>query len=297
MSSKIKTLIISIWNLKMIQMFIPDKLAINVLYRIRMKKKLNLKQPITFNEKLQWLKLYDRRPTYGLLVDKYDVRQYICETIGTEYLVPLLGVWDNFDDIDFANLPNQFVLKCTHDSGGVVICKDKHNFDIEAAKIKINKSFKNNFYYVGREWPYKNLKPRIIAEVYMVDESGTELKDYKIFTFKSKAKLIQVDFDRYNGHKRNLYTTDWEFIDAEIEYPSNKDVNIKRPKKLLEMINLSEKLSEGIPHVRIDFYSIDDKVYFGEMTFYHGSGLERFYPEKLNIQMGDWIELPENVTI
>jgi hypothetical protein len=165
---------------KPVSLCLSDERALCILFRLKMGKKLKLNPPVTYNEKLQWLKLYDRNPLYTKLCDKFEVRKYISETIGDNYLIPLLGVWDNFDEINFETLPNQFVLKCTHDSGGIVICKDKKRLDYEKAKKKINKSLKRNYYYSGREWPYKNIKPRIICEKYMVDESGVELKDYKL---------------------------------------------------------------------------------------------------------------------
>lgn len=275
---------------------LPDKMFIKLEYRYYTGRKLNLDNPKTFNEKLQWLKLYYRRPEYTKLVDKYEVRKYIAETIGEEYLIPLLGVWDKFDDIDFSKLPNQFVLKCTHDSGGLVICKDKKKFSIEEARKKINKHLKRNFYYVHREWAYKNVKPRIICEKYMVDESGTELKDYKIFCFNGEPKLIQVDYNRFNGHKRNLYDIEWNYIPNSIKYPTDPNTIIKKPNKLNEMLELARVLSNGYPHVRVDFYYVNDRIYFGEMTFYHGAGYEKFEPESLEFEMGSWLELPSKIS-
>lgn len=270
---------------------IPDKQYIRLAYRSSIGKKLNLNNPQNYNEKLQWLKLNDRNPLYIDLVDKFQVKRYVSEIIGEKYIVPTLGVWSCFDEINFDELPNQFVLKCTHDSGGIIICKDKKNFNIIQARKKITKLLKKNYYWQGREWPYKNVKPRIIAEKYMVDESGAELKDYKLFSFDGKVKLIQVDYDRFLNHKRNLYSIKWDYIDAEIEYPTDKNHIINKPKCLDELIMLSEKLSEGFPHLRTDFYIINGKIYFGELTFYHGSGLERFRPESLGMQMGEWINL------
>ena len=176
--------------------FLPDETILKIKFKDRIGKELNLKKPKTFNEKLQWLKLYDRNPAYTKLVDKYEVRKHIAKTIGQEYLIPLLGVWDTFEDINFSKLPNQFVLKCTHDSGGLIICTDKNRLDIDAARKKINKCLKRNYYYPGREWPYKNVKPRIICEKYMVDESGTELKDYKFMCFNGEVKCIFVCLNR-----------------------------------------------------------------------------------------------------
>lgn len=272
---------------------IPDKQYLKLMYWARTGRKLNLENPKTFNEKLQWMKLYYHRPEYSMMVDKYEVKKYVAGLIGEEYIIPTIGVWDHFDDIDFDTLPDQFVLKCTHDSGGLVICTDKKHLDMENAKRKIEKSLASNYFFHGREWPYKNVKPRIIAEKYMTDESGVELKDYKVFNFDGVPKIIQVDYDRFIGHKRNLYTTDWEYINAEIEFPTDADHIIEKPQKLEEMLMLARKLSAGMPHVRTDFYSIKDRLYFGELTFCHGSGFEHFVPDSFETEMGEVFKLPK----
>ena len=189
--------------------YISDKTYLKLLYETRIGKKLNLKNPITFDEKLQWLKLYDRKDEYTVWADKYEVRNYVAEKLGEQYLIPLLGVWNSADELKLDDLPEQFVLKCTHDSASVCICTNKKNFDWNAAMDKLQKSLNQNYYWHSREWPYKNITPRIIAEAYMTDESGTELKDYKIYTFGGEPYLIQVDFDRFHNHRRNLYTTEW----------------------------------------------------------------------------------------
>lgn len=272
---------------------IPSKYYLSYLYKKITGEKLNLKAPASFNEKLQWLKLYDKNPSYTSLVDKYAVREYVKEKIGDKYLIPLLGgPWYSADEIDFEALPDQFVLKCTHDSGSVIICEDKSKFDISAAKKKLNRCLKIKFFYLAREWPYKNVPPAIIAEKYMTDETGYELKDYKVFTFNGIPKLIQVDYDRFQNHKRNLYNTEWEYLPAQIQYPTDSSIKIERPKRLEEMLKAAEKLSNGLVHVRIDFYSIEDRLYFGEMTFYHGGGFEIFTPKKFEYEMGNWITLP-----
>ena len=272
--------------------FLNDYTFLKMKYRVVVGKKLDLKNPKTFNEKLQWLKLYDRKPIYTTMADKYEVKKYVASIIGEEYIIPTIGIYNHFDEIDFDKLPNQFVIKCTHDSGGVVIVKDKKELNIEKAKKKIEKCLKRNYFYSGREWPYKNIKPRIIIEKYMVDESQKELKDYKIFNFNGKAKIIEVDFDRFIEHKRNLYDTDWNYIEAIIQYPTDKNVKIDKPKSLNKMLELAEKLSKDIPHVRTDFYSINDKIYFGELTFYHESGYGKFVPEEFGEELGSWIKLP-----
>ena len=269
-----------------------DQAYLKMRYKIDTGETLNLENPTKFNEKLQWLKLLDHNPQYTKMVDKFEVKEYMKELIGEDFIIPTLGVWDSFDEIDFNMLPNQFVLKSTHDSGGVVICKDKANLDIENARKVINKSLKRNYFYSGREWPYKNVKPRIIAEKYMVDESGYELKDYKIFLFSGKAKYIQVDFDRFTDHHRNFYSTDWEYVPFTTLYPTNPDRKIERPQCLSQLLHISEKIAKSLDDpkfLRVDLYVINNSVYFGEVTFYHGSGYEKFYPEAWNEKLGSLI--------
>lgn len=269
-----------------------DQAYLKMRYKIDTGETLNLENPTKFNEKLQWLKLHDHNPQYTKMVDKFEVKEYMKELIGEDFIIPTLGVWDSFDEIDFNMLPNQFVLKSTHDSGGVVICKDKANLDIENARKVINKSLKRNYFYSGREWPYKNVKPRIIAEKYMVDESGYELKDYKIFLFSGKAKYIQVDFDRFTDHHRNFYSTDWEYVPFTTLYPTNPDRKIERPQCLSQLLHISEKIAKSLDDpkfLRVDLYVINNSVYFGEVTFYHGSGYEKFYPEAWNEKLGSLI--------
>lgn len=257
-----------------------------------MGKKLDLKNPQTFNEKLQWLKLYDRNPEYTKMVDKYEVRKYISEKIGEEYLIPILGVWDRFEDIDFNKLPNQFVLKCTHDSGGLVICRDKSKLDIEAARKKINKCLKRNFYKITREWPYKNVKPRIIAEKYMEDSlQGNGLADYKVLCFGGEAKLIELHLDRYGKrHTQDIYDVNWNKTTISQDgYISDKF--IEKPVQMDKIIELSQLLSANIRHVRVDWYIVEDKIYFGEITFFDGSGFSPFDDEKDDLYIGSLINL------
>lgn len=270
----------------------PDRLYLEWMYEIRMGERIHLDNPVTFNEKLNWLKLFDRRDEYTQMADKFAVRQYIKDRIGEEYLIPLLGVWDSVDDIDLNSLPDQFVLKCTHDSASVVICKDKTSFDWISTKSRLDASLGINYFYPSREWPYKNIKPRIIAEQYMVDESGTELKDYKIYNFGGNPELIQVDFGRFINHERNLYDLNWNYIDEQIEYPKNPAIQIPRPEHLDEMIELARILSAGIPSVRTDFYSINGRIYFGEITFYQEAGFAHFASPDYDRYLGDKIVLP-----
>lgn len=287
------------WNMSIshgLANYIPDKLFLRINYRIKKGKKLNLKNPVSFNEKIQWLKLYDRKPQYTSMVDKYEVKKYVSNIIGEQYIIPTIGVYNRFNDIDFEALPDSFVMKCTHDSGGLVIVKDKKRFNVEEARKKIEGCLRYNYYFAGREWAYKNVKPRIIIEKYMEDKSGENgedgLFDYKIFSFDGEPKVIQVDFNRFLDHKRNLYDTDWNYINAVIEYPTNPDYVIKKPVVLDEMLLLASKLSEGIPFVRVDFYCIHNRIYFGELTLYHGSGIEMFKPESFGDKMGSYIKVP-----
>ncbi len=273
--------------------YISDKTYLKLLYETRIGKKLNLKNPITFDEKLQWLKLYDRKDEYTVWADKYEVRNYVAEKLGEQYLIPLLGVWNSTDELKLDDLPEQFVLKCTHDSASVCICTNKKNFDWNAAMDKLQKSLNQNYYWHSREWPYKNITPRIIAEAYMTDESGTELKDYKIYTFGGEPYLIQVDFDRFHNHRRNLYTTEWEYIDETIEYSKDPNVKIAKPEHLEEMLECSRKLAVGTISLRTDFYSINGKIYFGEITFYQEAGFAHFEHEEFAKKLGDQIKLPK----
>lgn len=271
---------------------IPDRLWLRIKYVCRMGKYPDLNNPKTFNEKIQWLKLHNRKPEFSAMVDKYEVKKLIAERMGEEYLIPTLGVWERFEDIDFDALPDQFVLKCTHDSGGLVICKDKSQLDLEQAKRKITNSLHTNYYWHGREWPYKNVKPRIIAEKYMVDESGVELKDYKIFNFGGQPKLIQVDFNRFVRHTKNIYDTEWNYLNVAINYPTDPTVAIKKPECLHKMLEMAKELSADIPFLRTDFYVVNEKIYFGELTFSPGSGFMRITPESFDLEMGSWIPLP-----
>lgn len=272
-----------------------DEEYLKRMFKYRMGRELNLSNPQSYNEKLQWLKLHDRNPIYTTMVDKYAVKKYVSDIIGEKYVVPAYGVWDRFDDIDFDKLPDQFVIKCTHDSGGLVICKDKKSFDKEEAKAKIEASLKKNFFYYAREWPYKNVQPRIIVEKYLTDSASGELMDYKFFTFDGVAKALFIASERQD----NTVETKFDFFDMNFTHLDiinghpNSTRKINKPKAFDEMRELSEKLSKGIPHVRVDFYEADGHVFFGEFTFSHWSGLVPFVPEKWDYTFGSWIKLPE----
>jgi hypothetical protein len=271
---------------------LPDRTFLKLQYRYRTGEKLNFEKPILYNEKLQWLKLYDRKSEYTNMADKYEVRKYISQLIGDEYLIPIYGVWDTFDDIPFDTLPDEFVLKCTHDSGGIKICQNKEKFDTAKGRNFFKRKLGKNYYWRFREYVYKNIKPRIIAEKYMVDESGVQLKDYKIFCFNGEPKIIQVDIDRFTAHKRNLYSLQWEYLPLSLCYPTDPSIIIQRPIFLELMLDLARKLSAGKIHVRVDLYNIVNKIYFSELTFFHGSGYERFNPPEWNRTFGDLMTLP-----
>lgn len=268
----------------------PDKFYLKLRYCYFLKKRLNLKNPKTFNEKINWLKLYDRNPFYTKLVDKYEVKSYVEDVIGKEHIIRTLGLYNRFDDIPFDSLPNRFVIKCTHDSGGLVIVENKEELDMFSAKAKITKSLENNYYYHGREWPYKNVKPRIIVEEYMAD-GADELTDYKVMCFNGVAKIIFTCTERFgDGLKVTFFDTDWNRLPFTRHYPSSKK-KIEKPKKLKEMLRLSEKLSSGIPFVRVDWYEIGGELFFGEYTFYPGNGLEEFDPEEWDYKLGEMMDL------
>ena len=266
-------------------------------YRFLVGKELDLENPKLYTQKLQWLKLYDHRPEYTTMVDKYAVKQYVAEKIGTEYVIPLLGVWGRVEDINFDSLPDSFVLKTTHDSGGLVICKDKSKLDIRAAKKKLSYFLNRKYYDYNREWPYKNVKPRIVAEAYMEDSTYKELRDYKFFTFGGVPKVLYIAQGRGKGEP-----TVADFFDMEFNHlPFTIDHDMarippKKPENFELMQKLAEKLSEGTPQLRVDFYEVDGKVYFGEMTFFHCSGFAPFHPEEWDRIFGDWVSLPQKNT-
>lgn len=274
--------------------WMSDEAYLKMAFRIQMGKKLDLENPRTYSEKLQWLKLYDRKPEYCQMVDKYEVKEYVAQQIGQEYIIPTLGVWDSFEEIDFDSLPSRFVLKCTHDSGGLVICKDKSQLDIKAACKKISKCLKANYYWQNREWPYKDLKPRIIAEQYMEDSHTADLRDYKFFCFNGEMKALFIATERQSAATE----TRFDFFDADFNHLNfrnghpNADTLPEKPVCFEEMKVLAAKLSEGIPQLRVDFYEVNGKTYFGELTFFHWSGMMPFEPEEWDYTFGDWIKIP-----
>jgi len=295
MKSKRELLSASFWAQSILYRcarLLPDKLYLKLFFRLSVGYPLDLKNPRSYNEKLQWLKLYNRKPEYTRMVDKVEAKKFASELIGEEQIIPTLTVYDRAEDIDFNTLPDQFVLKCTHDSGGIVICSNKNTLDKEAAIKKLRKGLKTNYYYENREWPYKNVRPRIIAEKYMTDD-GYELKDYKFFCFNGEPKLMFIATDRFNKKEE----TKFDFYDMEFNHlpftngHPNATSTIEKPKGFEEMQNLATKLSQNIPHVRVDFYDINGTVYFGEMTFFHWSGFVRFEPEEWDYKLGELIRL------
>lgn len=273
---------------------VPDDIQIKRLYKIKMGKKLSLSNPQTFNEKLQWLKLNDQKDIYTKLVDKYEVKKYLENVIGKQYIIPTIGVYEKFDDIDFDKLPNQFVIKCTHDSGGVFICKDKTKINMKLIKKKINQFLKREYYYIWREWPYRNVKPRIIIEKYM-SCNNEDLQDFKVHNFNGIPKIILVCKDRYkkSGLTEDFFDVEWNHLDIRRPNHGNSINLIPKPDKLDEILELSKKVSKEIPFVRTDFYIVNDKVYFGEITFFPASGFEKFIPEEWDMKLGSYIDLPK----
>lgn len=294
MKDNFRKIISYLWHLKFVQFLVSDKFYIKLQYKNFTGKKLNFDNVSSFNEKIQWLKLYDRRPDYSMMVDKYKVRGYISNIIGKEHLIPLLGVYNNFEEIDFEALPNQFVLKPNHTSGDVYICKDKSKIDYDNLQREIKQWLKKNYYLVHREWPYKNIKPKIICEKYMVDKTKGELKDYKLMCFNGDVKCTFVCSNRNSstGLNIDIYDFDWNLMPFERPSHPNSGTLIDSPKSYKKMVEYAELLSKDIPFLRVDFYEINGELYFSELTFYPGSGLEGFKPDLYNDLLGSWITLP-----
>lgn len=275
----------------------PDEEYLKRFFLAYMGHPLDLENPRTFNEKLQWLKLYNRCPEYTMMVDKYLVRQYVADKIGEKYLIPLLGVWNDPNEIDFDALPAQFVLKCNHNSGlGMCICRDKNRLNIQKVKNDLRKGLKQNYYLTGREWPYKNVLRKIIAEKYMEDflneNDKQSLLDYKLMCFNGVVKCSFVCSNRFSseGLHVTFFDRNWSMMPFKRHYPSLKE-KLPKPSTYDEMIRLAEILSKDIPFIRVDFYEVNGKVYFGELTFYPGGGLEEFKPEEWDYTLGSWIDL------
>ena len=268
----------------------PDSLWLKVLYRAKLHRNLNLKTPVRFTEKLNWLKLHDHNPLYTRLVDKYDVKQYIKEKLGEQMVIPSYGVWEHFDDIDFDKLPNQFVLKCTHDSGRFCICRDKAVFDVEGARKKLETSLRNNFFWWTREWPYKSVKPRILAEKFMVDDGSDALTDYKFFCFNGVPKMMYISKDVSADPRTDFFDMEWNHLPLRMK-DANADIQPQKPELFEEMKDIAITLSKGIPHVRVDLYVINGNIYFGEMTFFHNSGIFSITPDEWDYKIGEWLDI------
>ena len=274
---------------------LSDEKYLKKVFYANMGKKLDLNNPATYSEKLQWQKLYDRRPEYTMMVDKIEVKKYVAEKLGEQYIIPTLGTWDDPDKIDFDALPERFVLKCNHNSGkGMVICKDKQSLDLPAVREGLKQGLEQDYYLKGREWPYKDVKRRILAEAYMEDEKTAELRDYKFFCFNGETKMLFIASDRQKADeetKFDFFDMDYNLLPFTNGHPNAK-IPPQKPECFEEMKALAAKLSEGIPQVRVDFYEVNGRVYFGEMTFFHWSGFMPYDPEEWDYKMGEWIKLP-----
>lgn len=284
------------WNSKGFYKHLDDEKYLKKVFEARLGYPLNLDNPQTFNEKMQWLKLYDRKPEYTTMVDKFEVKKYVSSIIGEEYIIPTLGVWNEFEDIDFESLPNQFVLKCTHDSGGLAICRDKSKFNYSKSKEILDKYMKRDFYMVWREWPYKNVKHRIIAEKYMEDESGG-LRDYKFFCFDGEPLFLYISKGLENHETATIDFYDMNYNRMPFKRTDYKgsEVDVPKPAKYNEMIEIAKKLSKDIPFVRIDLYEINGKVYFSEITFCPCAGCLPFDPPEWDLKLGKYVNLPNRV--
>lgn len=274
----------------------PDDIYLKRLFKAKLGVDLNLSDPKTFNEKIQWLKLFDRKPEYTAIVDKYAVKKWVAGRIGEEYIIPTLGVWDHFDEINFDALPDQFVLKCTHDSGGLVIVKDKNQFDRKAAKKKLEKHLRRNYYFGTREWPYKNVKPRVIAEPYIEDNQTKELRDYKFYTFNGAPKMMFISTGRgsASGLKLDYFDMDGNHMGiTHVGVYPNAGVCPDLPENFELMKYLAEKLAKKFAFVRVDFYEANHKVLFGELTLHSGAGYDSFRPDEWNYIVGNWLKLPK----
>lgn len=288
-------------SIKNLGFLIPDKLYLSLRYRCLMGSWINWNNPKTFTEKLQWLKLYNRKPEYTTMVDKYAVKEYVANIIGEEYIIPTLGIWDKPEDIECDSLPNQFVLKTTHGGGGggVVICKDKDTFDKTTAIAKLKESMASDIYSGLREWPYKDVPKRIIAETFMAPEKSpdsvlksSELLDFKFFCFNGKVRFFKVDFGRFVEHHANYYSPEGELLEfGEQGLEPDPNYPIELPDNLKEMISLAEKLSANEPFLRVDLFNVNGRIFFGELTFYPASGMIPWTTEEADKEIGKYLKL------
>jgi len=275
--------------------WIPDKPYLQLYYLKRFKKILHLKNPQSFNEKLQWLKLYDRKREYTTMVDKYEAKQYVAKRIGDAYIIPTLGVWESAEDIDFTSLPQKFVLKCTHNSGGLIVCRDKTKLDIGKTKEALQKSLQNDYYLNTREWPYKNVKRRIIAESYMEDEKQKDgLTDYKFYCFDGRPKFLYVSkgLEDHSTAKISFLNLDWSFAPFQRGDYKGFETLPEQPAGYETMLKLAERLSKGLSFLRVDLYEIGGKIYFSELTFSPCGGVMQFVPLEWDDKIGQLLTLP-----
>jgi hypothetical protein len=275
--------------------FLPPKTYAHFLYEHHTGKKLNLNDPKEFNEKIQWYKVFYHPKILTQLVDKYAVRAYVEDKIGPQYLNEIFGVFDSADDLDYKKLPNQFIIKATHASSYNLIVRDKEKLNkTKTAKLFKKWLGKSQYYRTGQEWAYKDVQPRLIAEKLLKDEGGISLIDYKFYCFSGEAKFLEVHLDREQNHKRAFYDFDFKLLPFRYTKPEKTiSSDIEKPSNLEEMIKLSEILSANFPFVRVDFYSIEGKAIFGEMTFYPSDGRKDFIPDEYNKIIGDYINLPK----
>lgn len=272
---------------------LPDKAFLSLRYFLTFRRFPNWKDPKSYNEKIQWLKLYDRDPRYGEMVDKAAVKNLVSRMIGPEYLIPTLGVWDRPEDVDFDALPDRFVLKCTHDSGSVVLCPDKEKLDRQGAMKILHRGMARNYYKEYREWPYRDVPRRILAEVYLNDGTGPVPSDYKVMCFQGEPKLVILHQGRFGKHTMDFYDTDWNRMRITRVGQARSETDAPRPECLEKMLELSGVLSRGIPHLRVDWYICGGKLYLGELTFYNNSGFGPFVDPRDDELLGSWIRLPE----
>lgn len=275
--------------------FVPDKIYLQCRYWLLLGKKINFNNPVTFNEKINWLKIYNINKEYSFLVDKYLVKKHVEGIIGKEYIIPTYGIWNSYDEIKFDSLPNKFILKSTNGGGGsgVVICQDKSLFDIKNARMKIEKSMSmSSKWKYGREWVYKDVKPRIIAEQLLETEDGSDLMDYKFFCFNGVVKCLKVDFNRFSHHQANYYDRKFNLLPfGESICPPDFSFKISKPVNFDLMLNIAEKLSTGYPFIRVDLYNVNGKIYFGELTFFPNSGFGKFIPEEWDKILGSFLKI------
>jgi hypothetical protein len=270
---------------------IPDRLFVRLYHRLHIGRWPQVDSPVTFNEKLQWLKLNYRTSELPTLVDKWEVRSFVESRVGPDVLIPVHGVFESVDDIDFEALPQRFVLKPSHGSGWVIICRDKAQLDLDLSRRKLRRWMRRNYYYHAREWAYRTVKPRIVCEELLLDENGAIPRDFKLFCFGGEPRFIQVDSNRFSGHQRDFYDPDWNLMPMEMLYPSSGE-ELPRPGSLPEMLRAAASLSQGFPFCRVDFYAVRARIYFGELTFFPENGVGEFRPANYDTVFGDLLTLP-----